>query len=163
MASEIEIREAIVERIKAFTATPAPAPIVLGRDIAGDLESGTPNSLRDAANLVHVITVTQRSMLPTSPPQQGGTLYELVYEVKQWKQYRSGSDLSNSDREASLERDAITNAFRRAQELPPLLKQAHVKPIEWPASGLNRPKPIPGGQVWVSTAILRAQNFYGLC
>lgn len=160
MASEIEIREAIVARIVAFLATPTPAPPVLGRDITGWLESGSIQDLRDSAGLVHVITVTQRSMLPVDR-RQGETLYELVYDVIQWKQYRSGSDASNSDREASLERDALINAFRYSGELPPILKHAHVKPLEWPVGALNKPRPIANGQVWVSSAILRAENFYG--
>lgn len=163
MHSETEIRQAIVERIQAVLATPTPAPLVLGRDITGLIESGaTPNELRDGGNppLIHAITVTQLSMLPVEQ-RPGGTLYDLIYEITQWKQYRSGTDTSNSDKEASLERDAIINAFRYRGELPAILNHAHVKPIEWPARSLNRPKPIPGGQVWVSTAILRAQNFYG--
>lgn len=160
MASEIEIREAIVARIESFLATPTPAPLVLGRDITGWLESGSVNDLRDSAGLVHVVTVTQRSMLPIEK-RSNGTKYELVYDVIQWKQYRSGSDASNSDREASLERDALINAFRSRSDLPPILKHAEVEPLEWPNGSLNKPRPISGGQVWVSSAILKAQIFYG--
>lgn len=160
MAGEIEIREAIVDRIESAVAVFTPTAIVLGRDITGYIESGTVNDLRDSAGQIHVITVTQRSMLPIDV-RQGGTLYELIYDVIQWKQYRSGTDTSNSDREASMERDALINSFRYAGELPEILKRAHVKPLEWPAGGLNKPRPISNGQVWVSSAILRAQNFYG--
>lgn len=160
MASEIDIREAIVARIEEFTALPTPAPLVLGRDITGILEDGAVEDLRDSAGLVHCITVTQRSMLPVDR-RQGGTVYELIYTITQWKQHRTGSNVSNSDREASLERDAITNAFRYAGELPGILKYAAVKPIEWPVGLLNKPRPVLNGQVWVSSAILRAQNFYG--
>jgi hypothetical protein len=60
-----------------------------------------------------------------------------------------------------MERDALINAFKYAAELPEILKRAHAKPLEWPAGGLNRPRPISNGQVWVSSAILRATNFYG--
>lgn len=162
MASEIAIREAIVDRIESAVAVFTPTAIVLGRDITGYLNDGTVNDLRDAAGMVHVITVTQRSMLPDDEYEsQGGTLYELIYDVIQWKQYRSGSDASNSDREASMERDALINAFRAKRELPEILKRAQVKPLEWPAGALNRPRPISNGQVWVSGAILRARNFYG--
>lgn len=160
MASEIEIREAIVARITSAVSVFTPAALVLGRDITGILESASVSDLRDSANQVHVITVTQRSMLPIDI-RQGGALYELVYDVIQWKQHRTGSEASNSDREASLERDAITNAFRYSGELPDILKKAKVKPIEWPVGSLNKPRPITGGQVWVSSAILRALNFYG--
>lgn len=160
MASEIEIREAIVARIESFLTSPTPVPLVLGRDITGWFESGSVNDLRDSAGLVHVVTVTQRLMLPIDR-RPGGTVYELVYDVTQWKQHRSGSDASNSDREASIERDALNNAFRYAGELPQILKHAHVKPLEWPNGSLNKPRPISGGQVWVSSAILKAQIFYG--
>lgn len=160
MASEIDIREAIVERIKDAVSVFTPTALVLGRDITGLLDSAMPNDLRDSANAIHVLTVTQRSMLPIDI-RQGGALYELVYDIIQWKQHRTGSDASNSDREASLERDAVINAFRYAGELPEILKKAHVRPLEWPAGALNKPRPIANGQVWVSSAILRAQNFYG--
>lgn len=160
MASEIEIREAIVARILSKVSVFTPTAIVLGRDITGYIESATVNDLRDSAGQIHVITVTQRSMLPIDA-RQGGTLYELIYDVIQWKQYRSGSDASNSDREASMERDALIDAFKYAGELPEILKRAHAKPLEWPAGALNKPRPISNGQVWVSSAILRAQNFYG--
>lgn len=160
MASEIEIREAIVARIESFLALPTPSPVVEGRDITGWLESGAITGLQDSAGAVHVITVTQRSMLPVDR-RSNGTKYELVYDVTQWKQYRSGSDASNSDREASLERDALNNAFRSRSELPSILKHAEVEPLEWPNGSLNKPRPITGGTVWVSSAILRAQNFYG--
>lgn len=160
MPSEIEIREAIVARIESFLAAPTPVPLVLGRDITGFLNSGSVQELRDDAKLVHCITVTQRSMLPIDR-RSNGTKYELVYDVIQWKQYRSGSDASNSDREASLERDAMNNAFRSHSDLPPILKHASVQPLEWPNGSLNKPRPISGGEVWVSSAILKAQIFYG--
>jgi hypothetical protein len=41
MASEIEIREAIVDRMKSALSVFDPAPTVLGRDISGILESGS--------------------------------------------------------------------------------------------------------------------------
>jgi hypothetical protein len=160
MASEIAIRDAIVARIVSAVGVFTPTAIVLGRDITGYIDSGTVNDLRDSAGQIHVITVTQRSMLPIDV-RPGGALYELIYDIIQWKQYRSGSDASNSDREASMERDALINAFKYAGELPEILKRAHAKPLEWPAGGLNRPRPIPNGQAWVSSAILRASNFYG--
>jgi hypothetical protein len=93
--------------------------------------------------------------------RQGGALYELVYNLTQIIQYRSGADLSNSDREASLERDAIINAFKYAGELPAILKRAHVKPVEWPADSIDKPEPITRGTARQSKAILRASNFYG--
>ena len=160
MASEIEIRAALVGQITTAVAGFTPPPLVLDRDITGFLEAGTIETLRDSAGLVHCITITQRSMLPVDI-RQGGTLYELIYDVIQWKQHRTGTDTSNSDREASLERDALINAFRYAGELPAILKRSHVKPLEWHLGALNKPRPITGGQVWVSSAILRAQNFYG--
>ena len=160
MASEIEIRDAIVDRIESAVAVFTPTALVLGRDITGIIESATTNDLRDAAGQIHVITVTQRSMIPIDI-RPGGTVYELIYDVIQWKQHRTGSDASNSHNEASLERDALIHAFRYSGELPTILKFAHVKPLEYPAGGLNRPRPIANGQVWVSGAILRADNFYG--
>lgn len=110
--------------------------------------------------MVHVVTVTQRSMMPVDI-RPGGTLYELVYDVIQWKQFRTGTDASNSDKEASLERDALINAFRYSGELPAVLKLAHTKPLEWHPGALNRPRPISNGMVWMSSAILKAQSFYG--
>lgn len=162
MASEIEIRAAIVGQIATALASFTPPPLVLDRDITGFLESGAIEGLTDSAGLVHCITVTQRSMTPDEEyKSQAGTKYDLVYDVIQWKQYRSGTDASNSDREASLERDALIGAFGSKTALPVILKRANVEPIEWPAGALNKPRPIIGGQVWVSSAILRAQIFYG--
>jgi hypothetical protein len=162
VASEIEIRAAIVGQITTALALFTPPPLVLDRDITGFLESGSIEDLRDSDNLVHCITVTQRSMLPDDKyKSQAGTMYDLVYDVIQWKQYRSGTDASNSDKEASLERDALIHAFGSKSALPALLKRAGVEPIEWPNGLLNKPRPITGGQVWVSGAILKAQNFYG--
>jgi hypothetical protein len=160
VASEIEIRDAIVSRIISAVSIFTPTAIVLGRDITGILDSGSVDSLRDSGEAVHVITVTQRSMLPIDI-RQGGTLYELVYDIIQWKQLRTGTNISNSDQEASLERDALINAFKWASELPTILSRAHVKPLEWPVGALNKLRPIANGQVWMSSAILRASNFYG--
>jgi hypothetical protein len=162
MASEIEIREAIVARMISALAIFTPAPIVIGRDITGILEMGAYSGLLDTDDppKIHVWVVTQRSLLPVDV-RQGGTLYELVYNLTQIVQYRSGTDVSNSDREASLERDAVTNAFRYAGELPQILKFAHVKPVEWPSDSIDRPEPITKGTARMSRAILRASNFYG--
>jgi hypothetical protein len=160
VASEIEIRDAIVARMISSLAVFTPAPIVLGRDVSGILESGTYSGLLDSQNNIHVWVVTPRSMLPADI-RQGGTLYELVYNLTQIFQYRSGTDTSNSDREASLERDAVISAFRYAGELPMVLKRAKVKPIEWPADSIDKPEPITRGTARMSRAILRASNFYG--
>lgn len=160
MASEIEIRDAIVARMVSALAVFTPAPIVIGRDISGILESGSFNGLLDTDNKIHVWVVTPRSFLPIDI-RQGGALYELIYNLTQIIQYRSGSDVSNSDREASLERDAIINAFRYAGELPTVLNRAHVKPVEWPTGAIDKPEPITRGTARQSQAILRASNFYG--
>jgi hypothetical protein len=160
MASEIEIREAIVDRMKSALSVFDPAPIVLGRDISGILESGSFSGLLDGENKIHVWVVTPRSFLPTDI-RQGGAIYELVYNLTQIIQYRSGSDLSNADREASLERDAVINAFRYVGELPAILKKARVQPVEWPADSIDKPEPITRGTARQSKAILRASNFYG--
>jgi hypothetical protein len=137
-----------------------PAPIVLGRDISGILESGSYNGLLDGENKVHVWVVTPRSNLPIEK-RQGGALYELVYNLTQIYQYRSGTDASNSDRETSLERDAVTNAFKWSGELPEVLKRAHVNPVEWPTDKIDKPYPITNSTARQSQAILRARNFYG--
>lgn len=162
MASEIDIRDAIVARMISALSVFTPAPIVLGRDITGILESGSYNGLLDTGDppRIHVWVVTQRSLLPVDP-RQGGTLYELIYNLTQIYQYRSGTDASNSDREASLERDAITNAFRWSGELPTVLKFAHVKPVEWQTDKIDKPEPITKGTARQSQAILRASLFYG--
>lgn len=160
MASEIEIRDAIVARMVSALAVFTPAPIVIGRDISGILESGSFNGLLDSDNKIHVWVVTPRSFLPIDV-RQGGALYELIYNLTQIIQYRSGSDVSNSDREASLERDAITNSFKYAGELPTVLKRAHVRPVEWPTDKIDKPEPITRGTARMSQAILRASNFYG--
>jgi|SRR5262245_45938653 len=160
MASEFEIREAIVARIQSALSVFTPAAIVLSRDITGILESGTYSGLLDTANKIHVWVVTQRAALPDDI-RQGGTLYELDYDLTQIIQYRSGSDTSNSDKEASIERDAVTNAFRYVGELPDILKRARVQPIEWPVGAIDRPEPITRGTARQSKAILRASNFYG--
>jgi hypothetical protein len=160
VASEIEIKDAIVARMISALAVFTPAPIVIGRDITGILESGAYNGLLDSDNKIHVWVVTRRSLLPIDI-RQGGAKYELVYSLTQIIQYRSGTDASNSDREASLERDAVTNAFRWSGELPTILKRANVKPVEWPVDAIDRPEPITKGTARQSRAILRASNFYG--
>lgn len=160
MASEIEIRDAIVARMVSALSVFDPAPIVIGRDISGILDSGSFNGLLDEDNKIHVWVVTPRSILPVDI-RQGGALYELVYNLTQIYQYRSGSDASNADRETSLERDAITNAFRWAGELPAILKRAKVKPVEWQTDKIDKPYPITSGTARQSQAILRASNFYG--
>jgi hypothetical protein len=160
MASEFEIREAIVARLVSALSVFNPAPIVEGRDVSGILESGSFNGIVDSQNKIHCWVVTPRSILP-SDIRQGGSLYELVYDLTQIVQYRSGSDLSNSDREASLERDAVINAFRYVGELPEILKRARVKPVEFPVGAIDRPEPITKGTARQSKAILRASNFYG--
>ncbi len=160
MASEIEIKDAIVARVESALAVFTPAPRVLGDDITGILESGSYNGLLDTDNKIHVWVITQRSMLPIDI-RQGGTLYELVYNLSQIIQLRSGTELSNSIREASLERDAVTNAFRWSGELPTILKRANVKPVEWPVDAIDKPEPITKGTARQSRAILRASNFYG--
>lgn len=160
MASEIEIRDAIVARMVSALAVFDPAPIVLGRDITGILESASYNGLLDSDNKIHVWVVTPRSFLPIEN-HQGGALYELVYNLTQIIQYASGTDADNSDRDASLERDAIINAFRWSGELPTILKRAHVKPVEWPTDQIDKPEPITRGTARQSRAILRATNFYG--
>jgi hypothetical protein len=162
VASEIEIRDAIVARMISALAVFTPTPIVIGRDITGILESGAYNGLLDTGDppRIHVWVVTQRSALPVDI-RQGGALYELIYNLTQILQYRSGTDASNSDREASLERDAVTNSFRWAGELPTILQRARVKPVEWPSDSIDRPEPITKGTARMSRAILRASNFYG--
>src|SRR5688572_6159614 len=117
MASEIEIREAIVERIKTFTAAFTPPPLVDGRDITGVLDAAAINDLRDSAGAVHAWIVVQKSMIPKDK-LHGGTQYELVYELCQITQLQTGSNTANSDRSASLERDAVINAFRYTAALP---------------------------------------------
>ncbi len=160
MASEIEIREAIVARITSALSVFTPTAIVLERDITGILESGNYAGLLDSANKIHVWVVTPRSFLPVDI-RQGGALYELVYDLTQIIQYRSGSDASNSDREASLERDAVIDAFRWHGELPDVLKKARVQPVEWPSGVIDRPEPITRGTARQSKGILRASSFYG--
>ena len=162
MPSEIEIRSAIVGQMTTALAAFTPAPLILDRDITGILESGAYSGLLDSGDpaKIHCWVVTQRSMLPVDI-RQGGTLYELVYDLTQIYQYRSGSDLSNSVRDASLERDAVINAFKYASALPTILMRAHVKPVEWPEGLIDRPEPITRGTARQSRAILRANNFYG--
>lgn len=160
MANEIDIREAVAARIQEFTAPFTPPPKVESRDVLGVLDTAAINDLRDSSKMVHAWIVVPKSMLPFDL-FQGGTLYEVIYELCQFTQYQSGTNTSNSDRSASLERDAVTNGFRYVGELPPILKHAKVKPIAWPAGQLNRPEPTTNGQVRISKAILRAYIFYG--
>ena len=160
MASEYDIREAIVARMESALSVFSPAPIVIPRDITGILESGSFNGLLDEDQKIHVWVVTPRSNLPVDK-RQGGTLYELVYTLTQIIQYRSGTDLSNADRDASLERDAVTNAFKWAGELPDILKHAKTQPVEWQTDKIDKPYPIMNGTARQSQAILRANNFYG--
>jgi hypothetical protein len=162
MASEIDIRDAIVARMISALAVFDPTPPVWSHDISGLLESGSYNGLTDEDGVIHLWVVTQRSMLPEGDYKaQNGAKYELAYNLTQIYQYRSGTALLNSVRDASLERDAIINAFSSRIGLPPILKHAEVQPVEWPTDQIDKPEPITRGTARQSKAILRARNFYG--
>jgi len=159
MPSENEIRDAIVEHIKAKTASFTPPPAVEGRDLAGIFDDGAINDFRDSAKKIHVWIVAQNGAMPVKENRQGGAEYELMYDVWQITEYRSGSEASNSIKEASAERDAVIDGFRFASALPAKLKQA--KPIEFPQGSINLPEPALVGQVRISKGILRVRSVYG--
>lgn len=159
MASEVEIRNAIVAHIKAKTMIFNPAPLVLGRDITDILENGAINDLRDSANVIHAWLVKQIGAMPVKEDRQRGAEYELIYDVSQITQYRSGSDASNSINESSAERDAVIAGFTSSAALPATLKTA--KPIEFPPGSINLPEPAAGGQVRISRGILRVRSLEG--
>lgn len=159
MASENEIRAAVVEHIKTRTASLTPPPIVEGRDLAGIFADGAINDLCDSANKIHGWIVAQNGATPVKENRQGGAEYELIYDVWQITEYRSGSEASNSIKEASAERDAVIDGFRFASALPATLKSA--KPLEFPQGSINLPEPALAGQVRISKGILRVRSVYG--
>lgn len=165
MASEVAIRAAIVDRIKTFTAALVPPPIVLGRDISDALESNSTNDLRDTNNHIHCIIVTQSAAIPTDPENDDD--YDLWFDVTQYTQYFSGLDTTNpaiplnSDDKASIEREAIIDAFKRrsANQLPEILKYA--QPITFPRGSIGPFKPGYNTQIRQAKAQLRISNAYG--
>jgi hypothetical protein len=165
MATEVEIRNAIVERIKTFTATLTPPPLVLGRDISDALESGAVNDLRDENQQIHCIIVTQSGAVPDNAEQDDAE-YDLWFDITQYTQYRSGEDTTNpaiplnSDDEASIERERIIDAFKKRSALnSSVLQYAH--PITFPRGSIGPFKPGVRTQIRVAKAQLRISNAYG--
>jgi hypothetical protein len=130
----------------------------LGRDITATLESGAINDLRDIAKQVHSIIVTQTGAVPIDPGQ-GDAEYDLWFDVTQYTQYRSGTDASNSDDEASIERETIIDAFKNPNSQTGVLQGA--QPISFPRGSIGPFKPGAGTQIRKATAQLRVRNAYG--
>jgi hypothetical protein len=164
MASEVEIRKAIRARIETFTASLAPPPLVLDRDITGALETGAVNDLRDTNDKVHCITVTENGRIPSDPTHNDGT-YDLWFDVIQYTEYQSGMDTTNpalplnSDDKASIERDKIVDAFRDSNQLTGVLQYAG--PIVFPRGSIGPLKPGTISQIRTARGQLRVINAYG--
>jgi hypothetical protein len=157
MATEVEIRAAIRDRLEAFTASLTPPPLVLDRDITTALESGAVNDLRDSNDRIHCIIVTQNGAIPNDPANNDGA-YDLWFDVTQYTEYRSGTDASNSDNEASVEREKIIEAFNDSNLLDGVLKYA--QPIVFPRGSIGPFKPGTISKIRVARGQLRVLNSY---
>lgn len=160
MASEVAIREEIVAQIKEALVSFTPAAVVIGRDILNVFDSGWYNVLRDEDGLgkIHGWTVTQNGAVVIEE-RQGGAEYELLFDVWQWDQYRTGTDASNSENQSSAERDAVINKFKDAKALPEILSRAH--PIEFERGSIATVETDFRGQVRLGKGLLRVGNVYG--
>jgi hypothetical protein len=157
MATEVAIRSAIVDRIETFTASLTPPPLVLGRDITFGLESGAVNDLLDSSGRIHCIIVTHSGAIPGDPRNNDGD-YDLWFDVTQYTEYRSGTDASNSDNEASAEREKIIEAFNDSNLLDGVLKYA--QPIVFPRGSIGPFKPGTVSKIRVARGQLRVLNAY---
>lgn len=164
MATEVEIRKAIRARIETFVSTLVPPPLVLDRDITGELEAGLVNDLRDTAGVIHCITVTQNGAIPSDPTQNDGG-YDLWFDVIQYTQYQSGEDTTNpavplnSDDKASIEREKLIDAFRDSNQLTGALQYAG--PITFPRGSIGPFKPGATTKIRVARGQLLIENAYG--
>ena len=157
MATEVAIRQAIRARIETFTASLVPPPLVLDRDITAALESGAVNDLRDTNERIHCIVVTQNAAIPNDPANNDGS-YDLWFDVTQYTEYRTGTDASNSDNEASGEREKIIEAFNDSNVLEGVLKYA--TPIVFPRGSIGPFKPGTTSKIRVARGQLRVLNAY---
>jgi hypothetical protein len=157
MASEVAIREAIRARIETFTASLPIPPLVLGRDITFALESGAVNDLRDSNDQIHCTVVTQSGAIPNDPANNDGA-YDMWFDVTQYTEYRSGTDASNSDNEASIEREKIIEAFNDSNQLSGVLQYA--QPIVFPRGSIGPFKPGTVSKIRVARGQLRVLNAY---
>jgi hypothetical protein len=157
MATEVAIREAIRDRIEMFTDSLPIPPLVLGRDITFSLESGAVNDLRDSNEMIHCIVVTQSGAIPNDPANNDGA-YDMWFDVTQYTEYRSGTDASNSDNEASAEREKIIEAFNDSNLLDGVLKYA--QPIVFPRGSIGPFKPGTLSKIRVARGQLRVLNAY---
>jgi hypothetical protein len=155
VASELEVRAAVVEHINTAFAVFDPAPLVLDRDVADSLQDNEVTDLRDEDNLIHVWTIIPSGAIPVDPGM-GAVEYDLLYDVIQWIQFSSGPEL---DARASAERDAVIDAFKDSSVLPDILNGA--KPIEFPRGSIGTSIPALKGRVKKSTGLLRISNAYG--
>jgi hypothetical protein len=158
MATELEVRQAIVEHILTVLAAFDPAPLVMGRDVADSLETDSVNDLRDEAGRIHVWTVTPNGAIPVDPGM-GAVEYDLLYDVIQWIQFWSGNESANSDIQASMERDAVLDGFKDSSVLPGVLNGA--RPVEFPRGSIGISLPALRGRVKQSKGLLRISNAYG--
>lgn len=157
MATEVQIRQAIRARIETFTASLPIPPLVLDRDITFALESGAVNDLRDSDEQIHCITVTPNGAIPNDPANNDGA-YDLWFDVTQYTEYRTGTDASNSDNEASAEREKVIEAFNDSNQLSEVLQYA--QPIVFPRGSIGPFKPGALSKIRVARGQLRVLNAY---
>jgi hypothetical protein len=158
VATEVEIRNAIVARIVEVTNGFTPKPTVIGRDILDIFSTGWMSVLRDETDLIHGWSVTQNGAALLSP-RQGGAEYELVFSVWQWTQYESGSHAQNSEDRSSAEREAVIEGFRYSGLLAPTLSEA--QPLDFPSGSIATVEADFTGQVRVAKGLLRVGKTYG--
>lgn len=158
MATEVQIRQAVVDRIKAVTVALIPAPVVLGRDILDIYNVGWMNVLRDANQLIHGWTVTQ-SALALREKLQHAAEYWLIYDVWFWWQYATGSDAQNSENTASAEIEIVVDAFKDPLVLVPILQDA--EPLDFSENSIATVENDFRGQVKVAKGRLRVPKIYG--
>lgn len=119
MPTEKEIRQAIVTVVKAAAGNKA---VVVGRNILGIPNNGWVGMLQSPrdAKRVHGWMVT---MAGEEEPTQflNNDEGRIRFHVWQFYEYRSGNDTSNSEDEASDERELVRNAFKAIATLPAAL------------------------------------------
>ncbi len=124
MPTEVQIRNAIADRIK----TAAPTAVVIPRDIVNALDGTWLAQLEDANGIVHGWVVTLESMT-ISEERAGGALYTLRYSVWRFLDYDTGDDTANSEDQGSAEREAVVLAFANQLVLTGAL--SNCKPLQF--------------------------------
>jgi len=113
MRAEKDIRAAIGTAITNALASLTPMPVIIPRNLLGRIREGHYTELLDAFNKVHGWMITPYADAPSGKGEKlkRHTEYSIRYLVWQFHEYRTGSDESNSEDDASVERDTVKSLF----------------------------------------------------